>query len=115
MQPKKPRRYLPNNETWNQAAWAQARQRAMSSKDPVCAICHQYIDIEAPMKLPDGNHNPMACEVDHIVPTSRGGAFYDLDNLQLTHMRCNRRKGAKMQTDYTGLEIGNPVPLSNNW
>lgn len=113
---KKPRRTLPNGEVWNQASWKEARRRAIASKEPICARCQKYIDTSLPMNLPDGKRNPLAVEVDHIVPTSRGGALYDLENLQLLHMRCNRQKGAKMASDYEGLEAGiNPVPLSNPW
>ena len=112
---KKPRRSLPNGEVWNQASWKLARKRAIASKEPICASCHQFIDVTLPMNLPDGKRNPLAVEVDHITPTSRGGALYDLDNLQLLHMRCNRKKGAKMASDYEGLEAQNPVPLSNAW
>lgn len=101
--------YLPKGQVWSKTEWAIARKRAIASKDPVCAICHKYIDIELPA------FNPLAVEVDHIVPRSRGGGLYDLDNLQLTHSRCNRKKGAKMASDYDGLDTANPVPLSNNW
>lgn len=58
---------------------------------------------------------PLAVEVDHIVPRSRGGSLYDLDNLQLTHSRCNRKKGSKMDSDYAEEGTGNLVPLSNAW
>lgn len=34
--------------------------------------------------------------VDHIVPISKGGDEWDLDNLQLTCPRCNLSKGDKM-------------------
>ena len=34
-------------------------------------------------------------EIDHKVPLSRWGTS-DMDNLQLTHKYCNRRKGAAM-------------------
>lgn len=100
-----PARKLPLNKT----EWAAVRLRAIASLDPVCAICHHPIDLEA------AAFSPMAVEVDHIVPRSRGGAYYDIDNLQLTHSRCNRQKGAKMATDYVDTKIENPVPLSNNW
>lgn len=89
--------------------WALARKRAIASKDHICAICHNYIDVDAPA------FSPLAVEVDHIVPRSRGGAMYELDNLQLTHSKCNRKKGARIDSDYAGLKIENPVPLSNNW
>lgn len=96
-------------QKWNKTEWALARQRAIASKEPICAICHKYIDLEAQP------FSPLAVEVDHIVPRSRGGAMYELDNLQLTHSRCNRQKGAKMDSDYDGAYVENPVPLSNNW
>lgn len=89
--------------------WALARKRAIASKDHICAICHRVIDVDAPA------FSPLAVEVDHIVPRSRGGSLYDVDNLQLTHSKCNRKKGARMATDYEGLKVENPVPLSNNW
>lgn len=100
---------LPRKQKWNQTEWALARKRAITSKEPYCAICHNYIDLEAPA------FSPLAVEVDHIVPRSRGGSLYDLENLQLTHSKCNRKKGSKMASDYAGLKAENPVPLSNNW
>lgn len=113
---KKPRRFLPGGDQWNQASWSTARRRAIASKDPVCAQCHNFIDIAAPIKAADGRLNPLAVEVDHIVPISRGGQPYELENLQLLHMKCNRKKGAKMASDYDEVTPNeNPVPLSNNW
>lgn len=96
--------------------WAQARKRAIASLDPVCVLCHKYIDIQLPRKDPQtGAWNDLAVEVDHKLPRARGGSLYELENLQLTHSRCNRKKGAKMDSDYSGLKVENPVPLSNNW
>lgn len=100
---------MPRIQKWSKTEWAIARKRAIASKDPICAICHKYIDLEAPA------FSPLAVEVDHIVPRSRGGSIYELDNLQLTHSKCNRKKGAKMDSDYEGLKVENPVPLSNAW
>lgn len=100
---------LPRKRTWNKTEWKLTRKRAIASKDPICAICHRPIDLEAPP------FSPLAVEVDHIVPRSRGGALYELDNLQLTHSQCNRKKGAKMDSDYVGANVSNPVPLSNAW
>lgn len=113
--PKKPRRSLPNGEVWNQAAWKEARRRAIASKDPHCAACHLFIDVTLPMNDENGKRNLMSVEVDHIIPTSRGGPMYAQENLQLMHVRCNRQKGAKMTSDYEGLQNVNPVPLSNSW
>lgn len=96
-------------QKWNKTEWANARQRAIASKDAICAICNKPIDLEAV------KNTPLAVEVDHIVPRSRGGALYALDNLQLTHHTCNRKKGSKMAEDYQVGEYINPVPLSNPW
>lgn len=90
--------------------WAETKKRAIASLDPICAICHRPIDLEAPA------FSPLAVEVDHIVPRSRGGALYELSNLQLTHSQCNRKKGNKMAEDYGDPQpYENPLPLSNAW
>lgn len=100
---------MANKQIWSQTEWQTVRKRAIASKEPICAICHKLIDLDAPA------FSPTAVEVDHIVPRIRGGALYDLDNLQLTHCKCNRKKGAKMDSDYLDDKVENAVPLSNNW
>ena len=99
----------PRKQTWNKTEWSNARKRAIATLDPICAICHKYIDMEAPA------FSPIAVEVDHIVPRARGGALYALENLQLTHSQCNRKKGARMESDYEDNVAINQVPLSNAW
>lgn len=107
---------LPRLQKWSRTEWAVARKRAIATLDPMCAICHKYIDLEIPMNDPKtGARNLLAVEVDHKTPRSRGGALYALENLQLTHMVCNRKKGAKMDEDYTEQQVINQVPLSNAW
>lgn len=96
-------------QKWNKTEWASTRKRALATLDPVCAICHRMIDLEA------AAFSPLAVEVDHIVPRARGGALYALENLQLTHSQCNRKKGVRMAEDYTEQVIINQVPLSNSW
>lgn len=100
---------IPAQQKWNKTEWAQTRKRALATLDPICAICHRPIDLEAPP------FSPLAVEVDHIVPRARGGALYELDNLQLTHSQCNRKKGARMAEDYEDQQFINQVPLSNAW
>lgn len=108
--------YLPTTQPLNQAAWKEARRRAIASKDPVCAICGKWIDVSLPIKDPKtGVFNVLSVEVDHIVPRARGGDMYDLENLQLTHSKCNRKKGARMEADYLPETVVNPVPISNPW
>lgn len=100
---------IPAQQKLNGTEWAAARKRAIASLDAICAICHTPIDLDAP------KNTPLAVEVDHILPRSRGGQLYALENLQLTHHRCNRKKGARMAEDYVGQKIENAVPLSNAW
>lgn len=45
----------------------------------ICAICRKWVQ-------------PRYASMDHIVPIIRGGT-HTYDNLQLTHLRCNLRKG----------------------
>lgn len=101
--------FIPAPQKLNGTEWAAARRRAIASLDAICAICHKPIDLDAP------KNTPLAVEVDHIRPRARGGSLYALDNLQLTHHRCNRKKGTKMAEDYVGQQVVNPVPLSNPW
>lgn len=49
----------------------------LREKGGVCALCGL----------------PGADSADHIVPRSRGGAVYDLANLQPAHRRCNESRG----------------------
>lgn len=50
-----------------------------------CHICGQPIDYSLPYL------DPMAFEVDHLVPLARGGAD-DLSNKRAAHRRCNSTK-----------------------
>lgn len=108
--------YIPRDFKLNRTEWAAVRQRAIATFDPICALCHKYIDVTIPMKDPKtGAFNGLAVEVDHIIPRSRGGDFYSLNNLQLTHSQCNRKKGARMESDYEDQKAINQVPWSNQW
>lgn len=78
-----------------------------------CGICGYEVD----KTLPAGT--PLSPELDEIIPVARGGSPYDIDNLQLTHRRCNRMKGTKlmdeMNGDANGEQSVNPTPISRNW
>lgn len=53
--------------------------------------------------------------VDHIVPVSKGGTD-DMDNLQLTHLWCNSKKGdntGKVQTNNYWREVPRKRALAN--
>lgn len=72
------------------------RKTILATQD-ICYICGNPVD----KTLPRGN--PMAPEVDHIIPVARlapnDPRLSSLDNLCLTHAACNRKKGAKVKAD----------------
>lgn len=52
-------------------------------KDPTCKICHKQI------------YSWKEAGLDHIYPVSLGGS-HQIENLQLTHRKCNRKKGSNV-------------------
>lgn len=65
------------------------RARIKAEGEP-CALCGLPIDYS----LPPGD--PMAFEVDEIVPVSLGGNPLDITNCQAVHRICNQRKGNRL-------------------
>lgn len=55
----------------------------------VCALCGMPLDKR--LKYPD----PMSISIDHIIPVALGGRS-TIDNLQATHLICNKVKGKKV-------------------
>ena len=53
-----------------------------------CQLCLKVIDFSLPVRT------PMSRSVDHVTPARAGGAD-SLDNLWLSHLVCNQRKGAR--------------------
>lgn len=62
---------------------ATVRAELLSAPERLCGICRGPIGPED------------AIHIDHIMPFSRGGPT-DITNLQLAHMTCNIRKGARV-------------------
>lgn len=83
------------------------RKRVWAMQDD-CGVCGRPVD----KALQSGS--PLSPELDEIIPVARGGSPYDIENLQLTHRICNRRKGAKMEGDDIEENI-NPIPVSKSW
>lgn len=73
-------------------------RQELFKKNPVCAICGNKI-----LAFED-------CEVDHIVPFSRGGSTA-IENAQLTHRTCNRSKSAHWDEK---LELVDIVPVDDD-
>jgi 5-methylcytosine-specific restriction endonuclease McrA len=84
---------------------ATLRKRVFAAQSH-CGICGREVDQSLPA------HNPLSPELDEIIPIARGGSPYDIDNLQIAHRVCNRKKGAKLQGEG---EIHNPTPVSRAW
>ena len=61
----------------------------LATESPTCALCNHLIDANAP---PDDTSNPWRPSLDHILPRSKGGS-HDRENMQLTHHRCNAKRG----------------------
>lgn len=55
----------------------------------VCGLCDEPVPRDA--VYPD----PLSASLDHVVPLSLGGA-HSLENVQLAHLSCNVRKGARV-------------------
>lgn len=72
-----------------------ARHIAAEGPIPICPLCGKPIDLT--LKTP----HPLSCELDEIIPYSRGGSPTSYDNTQLTHRICNQRKSDKI-TNTTG-------------
>jgi 5-methylcytosine-specific restriction endonuclease McrA len=60
-------------------------KKILKDSNGVCGICRKPFDL-------------FGIDFDHIIPLSRGGA-HATDNIQATHSRCNRAKGAKLESE----------------
>ena len=54
----------------------------------------------------------MSYELDEIVPVSKGGSPYDIENVQPAHRICNQRKSNKTSVIKTKNK---PLPHSREW
>ena len=89
-----------------------SNRKKILATESICAICGKPVDKS--LKFP----HPMSASVDHIIPWDKGGDC-SLDNLQLAHFSCNRRKSDRIlpeHTTRTSKKIGNQtLPLSADW
>lgn len=91
-----------------------ARHIAAEGPIPICPLCGKPIDLT--LKTP----HPLSCELDEIIPYSRGGSPTSYDNTQLTHRICNQRKSNKITANTTGhqntkKQPQNTIPISRQW
>ena len=73
--------------------WKRVRLRVLMRDGRTCAYCGQ------------GDAN----EVDHVIPISKGGDVYDLDNLVACCRRCNNAKGALTNAVFLSRSATPPV------
>ena len=108
----------PDRDGVHRSAFEHNRKRILATQE-VCAICGQPVD--KALRFP----HPMSATVDHIIPIDKGGHPSDIDNLQLAHFCCNRKKGDKLTAPQTGGKPGEPraggamsnrlLPQSRDW
>lgn len=60
-----------------------ARRILLDRQNWICPLCGKTVS------------DNKSANIDHIIPKSLGGSNH-IDNLQLTHVVCNRRKGVSM-------------------
>jgi 5-methylcytosine-specific restriction endonuclease McrA len=81
----------------NESKRRSMRARAWHVYPHVCWRCG--IDLEG-----------TAWELDHVVPLSKGGPGFDLDNTRLSCRTCNRSRGNRPDTPYVA-----PPTASRTW
>lgn len=102
----------PDRDGVFQTQYKNNRKKILASND-TCAICGRPVD--KTLKFP----NPFSPTVDHIIPVAKGGHPSDINNLQLAHFVCNRKKSDKLFADKPNVKphaVGNQdLPLSVDW
>ena len=67
-------------------AWRKVAAKVLARAD-ACALCGLPLVPDAPPR------SRWSSSVDHIVPVSAGGPWFDEHNLRASHYGCNSRKG----------------------
>ena len=111
----KAKRYRPDMDGGFQTQYEKNRKTILASQE-ICAICGQPVNKK--LKFP----NPLSPSIDHIIPIAKGGHPADIENLQLTHLKCNQAKATKVVFENNknlskqSETISNRVlPQSMNW
>lgn len=95
----------------HRVAFERNKKRILKTKH-TCGICGQ--DVDKTLAYP----HPLSPAIDHIIPVSKGGHPSNIDNLQLTHWKCNRDKSDKLysgQTDTTETIGNRNLPKTIEW
>lgn len=83
------KRYRPDMDGAFQGEYERNRKTILATQE-VCALCGELVDKS--LRFP----NPLSASIDHIIPIAKGGHPAALENLQLTHLKCNQNKATKI-------------------
>lgn len=100
---------LPDGSRFSNTKWEEARKRALATYEHKCAICGQDLDKNAPP------FTKFSIEIDHIIPKSRGGSPYALENLRIACSPCNRKKNNRLDAEMNKSPKEYGAPISNRW
>ena len=105
------RAYRPDQSGGAHQVAFRSNRKIIFATQEYCALCGKPVDFS--LKFPD----PMSPTVDHIVPIAKGGHPSALENLQLAHLACNRRKGQNFAVRQTpkAAASNRSLPLSADW
>ena len=94
----------------HRANYEKNKKRILATQN-VCGICGKPVDFT--LKYP----HPMSATIDHIIPVVKNGHPSDINNLQLSHLTCNRQKSDKIYKNPSEPRIlGNRnLPQSMDW
>ena len=92
-----------DREGAHRQAYTRNKKRILATQN-ICGICGRPVDKS--LKYP----HPMSATIDHIIPVAKNGHPSSLENLQISHMGCNRQKSDKI---FKNKEAFEPVVLGN--
>ena len=103
--------YRPDHSGGAHQVAFRSNRKIIFATQEYCALCGKPVDFS--LKFPD----PMSPTVDHIVPIAKGGHPSALENLQLAHLSCNRRKGQNFAVRQAPkpAKSNRSLPLSADW
>lgn len=81
--------YRPDRDGTHRGQFEKNKKKIYATQT-VCGICGKPVDFK--IKYP----HPLSPCIDHIIPVAKGGHPSDLNNLQLAHWTCNRKKSDKL-------------------